>query len=84
MRLNKNSMMALADEQANNYNANSRESGQAFYDDENELLEILTNEGQEFEFEAGKDMDVKDAKEAGIYDAFITVHHALEAQLMED
>jgi len=79
MRLNKDNMRALADEQAINYNANNRESGQAFYDDENELLAIITNEGREFEFEAYQDMDVRDAKEAGIYDAFITVHHALEA-----
>ena len=53
MRLDKDSMIALADEQASNYNANSRESGQAFYDDdddENGLLTILTNNGQEFEF----------------------------------
>jgi len=79
MRLNKDNMRALADEQAINYNANNRESGQAFYDDENELLAIITNEGREFEFEAYQDMDVRDAKEAGIYNAFITVHHALEA-----
>ena len=82
MRLDKDSMIALADEQANNYNANSRESGQAFYDDdddENGLLTILTNNGQEFEFEIGQDMNARDAKEAGIYNAFITVHHALEA-----
>jgi len=72
-------MRALADEQASNYNADSQESGQAFYDDENELLTILTNNGQEFEFEIGQDMDVRDAKEAGIYNAFVTVHHALEA-----
>ncbi len=78
MRLNKDSMMALVDEQTNNYNANSRESGQAFYDDG--LLTILTNRGQEFKFEAGQDMDVRDAKEAGIYGAFITVNHALEAR----
>lgn len=78
MRLNKNNMMALADEQASNYNANSRESGQAAYDVENELLIILTNNGQEFEFEAGQNMDVRDAKEAGIYDAFITVNHTME------
>lgn len=80
MRLSKNGMMALADEQASNYNANSRESGQAFYDDDNGLLTILTNNGQEFEFEVGQNMDVRDAKEAGIYDALITVHHALEAR----
>jgi len=79
MRLNKDNMRALADEQAINYNANNRESGQAFYDDENELLAIITNEGREFEFEAYQDMDVRDAKEAVIYNAFITVHHALEA-----
>ena len=79
MRLNKDNMRALADEQASNYNANSKESGQAFYDDDNGLLTMLTNDGQEFEFETGQDMDVRDAKEAGIYDAFITVHHALEA-----
>lgn len=79
MRLNKNNMIALVEEQASNYNADSRESGQAFYDDdENGLLTILTNNGQEFEFEIGQDMDVRDAKEAGIYNAFITVHHALE------
>lgn len=80
MRLSKNSMMALADEQANNYNANSKKSGQAFYDDDNGLLTILTNNGQEFEFEVGQNMDVRDAKESGIYDAFITVYHALEAR----
>lgn len=80
MRLDKNNMMALVDEQASNYNANSRESGQAFYDDKSKLLTILTNHGQEFEFEAGQDMDVRDAKESGIYDAFITVHHAMEDQ----
>ena len=38
-----------------------------------------SNKGQEFEFEAYQDMDGRDAKEAGIYDAFVTVHHALEA-----
>ena len=77
MRLNKNSMIALADEQANNYNANSRESGQAFYDDDNEVLVIINN-GKEFNFKVGQDMDVRDAKEVGIYDAFITVSHAME------
>ena len=76
MRLSKNSMMALADEQANNYNANSKESGQAFYDDG--LLIILTNNGREFKFEVGQDMDVREAKESGIYDTFITVSHAME------
>lgn len=82
MRLDKDSMIALADEQASNYNANSRESGQAFYDDdddENGLLTILTNEGREFSFEVGQDMDTRDAKEAGIYNTFVAVHHALEA-----
>lgn len=77
MRLSKNNMMALADKQASNYNANSRGSGQAVYDEDG-LLTILTNSGREFEFEAGQDMDVRDAKEAGIYDAFITVQHAME------
>ena len=72
MRLNKNNMMALADEQASNYNANSRESGQVFYDDG--LLTIFTNNGREFEFEVGQNMDVREAKEAGIYDTFITVY----------
>ena len=76
MRLNKNNMMALSNEQANNYNANSKESGQAFYDDG--LLTILTNDGQKFYFEVGQDMDVREAKESGIYDTFITVSHAME------
>lgn len=79
MRLNKTNMITLADEQASNYNANSTKSGQAFYDNDNETLVIITNEQREFEFEAGQDMDVIDAKEAGIYDTFITVHHAVEA-----
>ena len=74
MRLSKDSMMALADEQESNYNASSNESGQAFYDDENGMLTIITNNGKEFYFEVGQDMDVREAKEAGIYDTFITVH----------
>ena len=68
-------MMALADEQASNYNANNRESGQAFYDDEDELLTIITNEAREFSFEIGQDIDVRDAKECGIYEAFVKVAH---------
>jgi len=78
MRLNKDSMMELTDKQASNYNVNNKKSGQAFYDDENGLLTIITNNGKEFNFEVGQDMDVRDAKEVGIYDAFITVSHAME------
>ena len=77
MRLNKDSMMDLAYEQANNYNVNNKKSGQAFYDDDNEVL-VIINDGKEFNFEVGQDMDVRDAKEVGIYDAFITVSHTME------
>lgn len=70
--------MALADEQASNYNTSNRKSGQVFYDDENELLTIITNEAREFSFEIGQDMDTRDAEEAGIYDTFITVNHECE------
>ena len=77
MRLNKDRMIELADEQASNYNADNKKSGQAFYDDDNEVLVIINN-GKEFDFEVGQDMDARDAKEAGIYDAFITVSHTME------
>ena len=79
MRLTKHIMIALVNEQANSYNANSRGLGQIIYDNDNETLVIITNEQREFEFETGQDMDARDAKEAGIYDTFITVHHAVEA-----
>ena len=69
--------MELADEQASNYNVNNKKSGQAFYDDENEVL-VIINDGKKFDFEVGQSMDVRDAKEVGIYDAFITVSHAME------
>ncbi len=82
MRLNKEIMNALAYEQGFNYNPNERKSGMIVYDSDdqenNNLLLIFTNEGRDFRFETGEDMDVSDAKEAGIYDAFLKVNREFD------